>query len=234
LSSERDCENWAECGCTIIVVTFKAQIDLATARGARNRSNKVRNGRRCVLVRLPARAISQVAARASEPNRTHDNLSENQRQKHGIHARCRERFRYANSPVSLERSTHLHIVYTYWRSVGLSLSPPLRQRRRSRSPKQKFSGEPERNETHISATPCGVQLNPRTFRRAALARESNCCAPRANLPFSSVSVFFRVRSEQAPGLQKNVDPGFGERNAVVATPTHKVAPKELYVTDESC
>jgi hypothetical protein len=43
-----------------------------------------------------------------------------------------------------------------------------------------------------------------------------------------------VRSEQAPGFQKNVDPAFGERNAVVTTPTHKVPPKQLYVTDESC
>jgi hypothetical protein len=187
-----------------------------------------------VLVRLPARAISQVAARASEPNRTHANLSENQRQKNGTPARCRQRFRFANSLLSLEPSTHLRIAYTCWRSLGLSLSPPLRQRSRSRSPNQKFSGEPERNETRISATPCGIQLNPRTFRRAALARESSPCASRANLPFSSVSVFFRVRSEQAPGFEKNVDPGFGERNAVVRTPTHKVPPDELYLADESC
>ena len=186
-----------------------------------------------VLVRLPARAISQAAARASKPNQTRDNLSGNQRQKPGTPGRFRPLFRYANSPVSLELSTHLHFVYTSWRSLGLSLSPPLRQRCRSRSPNQKFSGEPERNETRISATPCGVQLNPRTFGRAALARESNPCALRANLRFSSVSVFFRVRSEQAPGFQKNLDSGFGERNVVVTRTTHRVEPMPIYVSDES-
>jgi hypothetical protein len=53
-----------------------------------------------------------------------------------------------------------------------------------------------------------------------------------NLPFPSVSVFFHVRSEQAPGFQKNVALGFGERNRVVARPTHKPQPTQLCVTHE--
>jgi hypothetical protein len=53
-----------------------------------------------------------------------------------------------------------------------------------------------------------------------------------NLPFPSVR-FFHVRSEQAPGFEENVDSGFGERNAVVTRPTHKVRPMLLCVTDES-
>jgi hypothetical protein len=230
-SSERDCET-AECGCAIIVVTFKAQIDPATARHARNRSLQVRTG--CLLCWY-AYGRGQLAKRRPELQNpiglatTYREISG----KNPVHRAAAHSAFNMQTRLYPSNSPRISTLFILVGGLLASHCLPLCGSDAAVVAQTKFSGEPERNETRISATPCGVQLNPRTFGRAALARESSPCALRANLRFSSASVFFRVRSEQAPGFQKNVDSGFGERNLVVTRPTQEVEPIAVYVSDES-
>jgi hypothetical protein len=147
-----------------------------------------------------ARAVSLAAARASKPNQTRDNLSENQRQKRGTSAYRRPRFRYVNFPLSRRPSTHPYIVYTSWRSVGLSLSPPLRQRCRSRS------------QTNFQLNPSGTRrVFPRHLAMSGSiparlegrhCERENCFRALRKAAFPQRVRLFNVRSEQAPGFKK--------------------------------
>jgi hypothetical protein len=183
-----------------------------------------------LLVRLSARAISQAAARASKSNRTRGNLSENQHSQTGTLRRYSRQFHCQPTPVSL---TTTHRLYTSWRFLGLSLSPPLRQRCRSRIARLIFQMKPNgtrrTSPRHLAMSSQSSNALKGGYEqtRAAVARS-------ANLPFPNPSVFFHVRSEQAPASRKTVSSGFKACNEVVAPLSHQMRLTQICNGDEPC
>jgi len=179
---------------------LKAQIDPATARHARNRSLQVRNG--CFLCWY-AYGRGQLAKRRPElknPIGLATTYREISGKKPVYPAAAHNAF---NMQTRLYPSNSPRISTLFILIGGLLASHCLPLcGSEAAVVATNFSDEPERNETRISATPCGVQLNPRTFGRAALAGESSPCALRPNLRSPAFPSFFACEVNKPPASTK--------------------------------
>jgi hypothetical protein len=97
-----------------------------------------------------------------------------------------------------------------------------------------ISDETERNETHIPRDILRCRAQSSNALKGGYEQTRAAVARSANLPFPNPSVFFHVRSEQAPASRKTVSSGFKACNEVVAPLSHQMRLTHICNGDESC